>query len=296
MTMSAMKLKGLPGPQLYCECLQCHQQDGRASEIYLYIYTLYIYTYIYIYVYIYICTIFFFLRQLESIRHSPMYGIYKYNIYIIYGYFRNYQESKVPRSILAFVGHVADCWCFLNNAFGWQWWNHTENMESILKITGFVSMKIDCFAPTRTPAAPLSVSGGQDLASMSTFRHDPTLTKIPWKSVDASMVVRWIPMDGGVGCHAFGTRHGSLDPWPCNTCAASARSDSAILVVSSIESKQTQSKWYGVQQFVLWEVVCLCLLFPTHVHLQESTTRFVLTWMVTLHARTEFDSATEHDT
>ena len=49
MTMSAMKLKGLPGPQLYCECLQCHQQDGRASEIYLDIYTLD--------VYIYICTV-----------------------------------------------------------------------------------------------------------------------------------------------------------------------------------------------------------------------------------------------
>ena len=42
--------------------------------------------------------------------------------------------------------------------------------------------------------------------------------------------------------------------------------------------------------------LCVGVCFFLHVHLQESTTRFVLTWMVTLHARTEFDSATEHDT
>ena len=72
MTMSAMKLEGLPGPQLHCECLQCHQQDGRASEMYIYIY---------IYLYILFFNIYTYAQGIYKYQWFKWY-VYKY-IYML---------------------------------------------------------------------------------------------------------------------------------------------------------------------------------------------------------------------
>lgn len=108
-------------------------------------------------------------------------------------------------------------------------------------------------------------------------------------------IVRWIRMDSAVGCHAFGTRHGSLVRpvklvtrcfctllWFCDFSGFQH-----WVQTNTVEVIWCPAVRHDVSMFC--EKLCVCVCF------QESTTRFALTWMVTLHA-TEFDDATEHDT
>ena len=62
------------------------------------------------------------------------------------------------------------------NVFGWHWWNHMESMWKSLFLCPWRSNALH----TRTPAAPLSVSGGH------TFRLDPT-----FKSIFSSRCISW---------------------------------------------------------------------------------------------------------
>lgn len=139
MTMSAMKLEGLPGPQLYCECLQCHQQDGRASVMYIYIY------------------IFFFLIFIHM--HRVYTNINDLNI--IYVYICILHKCSAMLQIV----DVFKCfWLTLMESYG----KYVESMWKSLFLCPWRSNALH----TRTPAAPLSVFGGH------TFRLDPTFKSV----------------------------------------------------------------------------------------------------------------------